>query len=226
MKYFKPISILIFIVIGIFACHGKDNQTGNTSLTKEEEEFRIEGEKYLKNPKKYILSHEKEWTKGLESTNPKERSDAIINIELNRFKDQVPRLMDIAQNDSDEQVRNDAIVTLAQLGDKEVIPIMLKTLNNNNIGIRSVACRKLLKLKRKEGIPVLIEIMCSDDVTNAAESLFFLRDYTKKKDFGKFIIKITSEGRFVIEDPTKQKEVCDRWKKWWMEEGDKFEFPK
>lgn len=218
MKYLSWI-LIVFVVLGSYSCRGKSEE-------KTQKEAENELKKIVKNPKGYLLDHRYEIIEGLKDPDPKKRQGAIWDIVNLKIKDAIPQLNKIAENDPDIGVRNASLVALSSLGGEKEIPAMLKALENPEVSLRMVVAFKLTKLHRKEGIAALIDILDSGNKNEEINTYNYLQKYTKR-DFGDIFIK-NKPGLIplYLVDPEKKKEVFARWKQWWKEEGDKFEFPK
>ena len=162
----------------------------------------------------------------LEDPNPYKRSNAIDKIKWGQVKRAVPKLIELSKNDPDEQVRKEALSVLTEMGpDSVAVPILIEKLQSIDFNDRRDAAFKLCGRKRKECIEPMIEIIDSGDAGWSELYLEYLMKFTGK-NFGVFkLIRIPGK-RDRFEDPERQKEIISRWKQWWKEEGDKFEFPK
>ena len=222
MKFVKCFLIAI-LFFGIFSCSKETEKPKYVEwrqLTKEQ------AEEIDKKELKSLLDHKDEFIKGLKNPDSRKRCESMAAIRDLNLKEAIPHVIDVALNDSDEKVFKSAVSALAVIGDERAIPVMLKGIESNDIWVRRVAADKLAELRRKEGIKGLIELLDSGNDFEVKNALSSLKRFTKK-DFGTYSHLQNIPGQPAsVTDLEKLKEVIARWKQWWKEEGDKFEFPK
>lgn len=177
---------------------------------------------------KSLKDNKDEWLIELKNFDPEVRSLGIWTIQTLKLKEMIPQLCIMATNDPSEKVRTAAVVALGNMGGQEVAPIMIKALESKNPAIRASAADKLVGLHRKEGVGALVQLLDEPDRLKQNHAFSALKAATGR-DFGDYATLRANDDPGlprVIENPEKKKEVFEKWKKWWKEEGNTFVFPK
>lgn len=84
--------------------------------------------------------------------------------DLGSFDDQQVKqgLLDALRDEKDASVRGRIIGTLGEIGDKDLIPVFIEYLDDEQFNVRVVAARVLARLRAISAVPKLIELVNKD----------------------------------------------------------------
>jgi len=167
----------------------------------------------------------------LKAADPKTREQGVFGVSNLKLREAIPQLCEMALRDPVDYVRGESLGALgcvASPADKGVIvPVMLKSVDFKDSFVRFSVAMTLIKFRNREGIGVLVDLLSSEN-DDAQIQAFNVLELKTKRSFGTIEMFRDLKDpnlRWVFRNPAQKAEIFAKWRQWWKEEGDRFEFP-
>ena len=109
--------------------------------------------------------------KALDDSDPSVRGEAVLNLGRLKSGEAVAPLINLLKKDIHAQVRGQAALAIAGIGDLKAVPALVQCLKDKAAGVKGSCIRALGVLKAKEAVVPLANLMAGADAHLKAQAL-------------------------------------------------------